>query len=223
MGSAEGQRLRPPVLAAEPAGGVRDAVGRHHVEGIAVAVLRAEPRRATGGRRRRLRRVAPAGREPARETRVPPRHASSTTRSGRRVRAATVMWGSPSRRECQRPVVGGAWSMTSRSTDWIVSPAALLDAFVETSDDAMVSHDAEGNVTTWNQTAERLFGYPAPRRSSDRPTPRCSPTTSATTCEPIVDTRDGGRSGQALRNRDPAQGRHADADLDVVVSGARRR
>jgi PAS domain S-box-containing protein len=45
--------------------------------------------------------------------------------------------------------------------DWFVSPAALLDAFVETSDDAMVSHDPEGNVTTWNQTAERLFGYPA--------------------------------------------------------------
>src|SRR5688572_5087939 len=51
--------------------------------------------------------------------------------------------------------------MTSRPMDWIVSPAALLEAFVETSDDAMVSHDAEGNVTTWNQTAERLFGYPA--------------------------------------------------------------
>jgi PAS domain S-box-containing protein len=51
--------------------------------------------------------------------------------------------------------------MTGQSMNWIVSPAALLDAFVETSDDAMVSHDAEGNVTTWNQTAERLFGYPA--------------------------------------------------------------
>ena len=45
--------------------------------------------------------------------------------------------------------------------DWIVSPAALLDAFVETSDDALIGRDAEGNVTTWNQTAERLFGYPA--------------------------------------------------------------
>jgi PAS domain S-box-containing protein len=51
--------------------------------------------------------------------------------------------------------------MTNRSMDGIVSPAALLDAFVETSDDAMVSHDAVGNVTSWNQTAERLFGYPA--------------------------------------------------------------
>ena len=51
--------------------------------------------------------------------------------------------------------------MTSRSTDWIVSPAAFLDAFVETSDDAMVSHDAEGNVTTWNKTAVRLLGYTA--------------------------------------------------------------
>jgi PAS domain S-box-containing protein len=51
--------------------------------------------------------------------------------------------------------------MTSRSMDGVVSPAALLDAFVETSDDAMVSHDADGNVTTWNHTAERLFGYAA--------------------------------------------------------------
>ena len=68
--------------------------------------------------------------------------------------------------------------------DWIVSPAALLDAFVETSDDAMVSHDAEGNVTTWNQTAERLFGYPARRDPRMRRTPRCSPTTSATMSGP---------------------------------------
>jgi PAS domain S-box-containing protein len=45
--------------------------------------------------------------------------------------------------------------------DGVASPAALLYAFAETSDDAMVSHDADGNVTTWNQTAERLFGYPA--------------------------------------------------------------
>jgi PAS domain S-box-containing protein len=45
--------------------------------------------------------------------------------------------------------------------DSVASPAALLYAFVETSDDAVVSHDAGGNVTTWNHTAERLFGYPA--------------------------------------------------------------
>ena len=51
--------------------------------------------------------------------------------------------------------------MTKRSMDATVSPAVLLDAFVETSDDAMVSHDAGGNVTTWSQTAERLFGYHA--------------------------------------------------------------
>ena len=49
---------------------------------------------------------------------------------------------------------------TSRSAA-IVSPAALLEAFLETSDDAMVSHDADGLVTLWNQSAERLFGYPA--------------------------------------------------------------
>lgn len=49
--------------------------------------------------------------------------------------------------------------MTDRPTERLVSPAALLDAFGETSDDAMISHDAHGNITTWNPTAERFFGY----------------------------------------------------------------
>jgi PAS domain S-box-containing protein len=42
-----------------------------------------------------------------------------------------------------------------------VSAAALLEAFVETSDDAVCGHDAEGRITSWNQIAERFFGCPA--------------------------------------------------------------
>jgi PAS domain S-box-containing protein len=36
---------------------------------------------------------------------------------------------------------------------------ALLDAILESSDDALFSHDAGSRITTWNRSAERIFGY----------------------------------------------------------------
>jgi PAS domain-containing protein len=36
---------------------------------------------------------------------------------------------------------------------------AMLEAFVETSDDAIFSQDNNGRITSWNRGAQRIFGY----------------------------------------------------------------
>ena len=51
-------------------------------------------------------------------------------------------------------------SSTSSASTSVTERLAILEAFVEASSDALFSQDAQGRITTWNRSAERIFGYP---------------------------------------------------------------
>jgi PAS domain S-box-containing protein len=54
--------------------------------------------------------------------------------------------------------MGTVGSGRQDTTSGVIAPDALLGAIIEMSDDAIVTCDGKGRVTSWSATAERLFG-----------------------------------------------------------------
>ncbi len=88
------------------------------------------------------------------------------------------------------------------------SCAADFAAVVESSTDAVVSKTLESIITTWNQGAERLFGYKA-EEVIGKPITILIPPEQLDEEPAILERIKSGEARSALPDRSPPQGRHA--------------
>jgi PAS domain S-box-containing protein len=92
--------------------------------------------------------------------------------------------------------------------------AALLNAIVDFSDDAIVSKDLDGFITSWNKSAERLFGYTAEEAIGQHITliiPRNRRTEEAMILERI-------RRGERVEHFDTVRQRKDGTSIDISLT-----
>src|SRR5229473_5473843 len=93
-------------------------------------------------------------------------------------------------------------------------PPVGLASTVESADDAIITQDLNGLITSWNAGAERMFGYSA-GEALGQPISILIPVDiqeeEATTCKRIV-------SGERLNHYDTVRAKSTGAKMDVSVS-----
>ena len=97
-----------------------------------------------------------------------------------------------------------------------------LARVVESSDDAIVSKDLNGIITSWNRAAERMFGYTA-AEAVGQSIRMIIPADRQSEEDMVLARIRAGAGDHAFRDDPPAEGRHADPDFADRLADSRRR